>query len=68
MSHYTQGYEDGVTATKAEYLKLIEEESNPAKELTDEEIALVWDKFSALPSPKDIKDFARSIIKKAQEK
>ena len=36
--------------------------------LTDEEIALVWDKFSALPSPKDIKDFARTILRKAGEK
>ena len=40
----------------------------PAKTLTDEEIALVWDKFSALPSPKDIKDFARAILRKAGEK
>jgi hypothetical protein len=36
--------------------------------LTDEEIALVWDKFSALPSPKDIKGFAKAILRKAQEK
>jgi len=42
--------------------------THPAKTLTDEEIALVWDKFSALPSPKDIKDFARAILRKAQEK
>ena len=33
---YTQGYEDGVRATKAEYLKLLEEESHPVKELTEE--------------------------------
>ena len=38
------------------------------KELTDEEIALVWNKFSALPSPKDIKEFAKAILRKAQEK
>ena len=38
------------------------------KELTDEEIALIWDEFSALQSPKDIKDFARAILRKAQEK
>jgi len=38
------------------------------KELTDEEIALAWDEFSALQSPKDIKDFARAILKKAQKK
>ena len=37
------------------------------KNLTDEEIALVWDEFSALQSPKDIKDFARAILRKAQE-
>jgi len=42
--------------------------THPAKTLTDEEIALVWDKFSALPSPKDIKEFARAILRKAQEK
>ena len=42
--------------------------THPVKELTDEEIALVWDKFSALPSPKDIKEFARAILRKAQEK
>jgi hypothetical protein len=36
--------------------------------LTDEEIALVWDKFSALPSPKDIKGFAKAILRKASEK
>ena len=34
---YTQGYEDGVRATKAEYLKLLEEESHPVKELTRED-------------------------------
>ena len=38
------------------------------KELTDEEIALTWNEFSALQSPKDIKDFARAILRKAQEK
>ena len=42
--------------------------THPAKTLTDEEIALVWDKFSALPSSKDIKDFARAILKRASEK
>ena len=41
--------------------------THPAKTLTDEEISLVWDKFSALPSPKDIKDFAKAILRKAQE-
>jgi hypothetical protein len=38
------------------------------KDLTDEEIALIWDQFSALQSPKDIKDFAKAILRKAQEK
>ena len=42
--------------------------THPAKTLTDEEIALAWDEFSALQSPKDIKDFARAILRKAQEK
>jgi hypothetical protein len=43
-------------------------EESPAKTLTDEEIALVWDEFSALQSPKDIKDFAKAILRKAQNK
>ena len=42
--------------------------THPVKELTDEEIALIWDDFSAVQSPKDIKDFARAILRKAQEK
>ena len=37
------------------------------QQLTDEEIALTWNEFSALQSPKDIKDFARTILRKAQE-
>lgn len=41
--------------------------THPA-ELTDEEIALAWDEFSALENPKDIKDFARAILRKAQKK
>ena len=41
MSRYIEGFEDGVRATKAEYLKLLEEESHPIKELTDEEINVV---------------------------
>ena len=40
MNSYIKGFEDGVRATKAEYLKLLEEESHPVKELTDEE----WNK------------------------
>jgi len=42
--------------------------THPAKTLTDEEIANIWDEFSALQSPKDIKDFARAILKRASEK
>jgi hypothetical protein len=38
------------------------------KEITDEEIALIWDEFSAMQSPKDIKEFARAILRKAQKK
>ena len=41
--------------------------THPVKELTDDEIALIWDEFSALQNPKDIKEFARAILKKAQE-
>ena len=32
MSSYIEGFEDGVRATKAEYLKLLKEESHPVKE------------------------------------
>jgi hypothetical protein len=39
----------------------------PELTLTDEEIALIWDEFSTLQSPKDIKEFARAILRKAQE-
>ena len=42
--------------------------THPVKEqLTDEEIALTWNEFSALQSPKDIKDFARAILLKVQD-
>ena len=43
-------------------------DTHPVKELTDEEIAFTWNEFSALQNPKDIKDFARAILRKAQEK
>ena len=42
--------------------------THPAKTLTDAEIALIWDEFSAMQSPKDIKEFARAILRKAQKK
>ena len=46
--------------------------THPVKELTDEEIANTWDdvrKDATLkPSMKDMQDFARAILKKAQEK
>ena len=44
---------------------------HPVKELTDEEIANTWDdvrKDATLkPSMKDMQDFARAILRKAQE-
>jgi hypothetical protein len=46
----------------------VDKTQNNRHELTDEEIALTWNEFSALQSPKDIKDFARAILRKAQEK
>jgi hypothetical protein len=46
--------------------------THPVKELTDEEIANTWDdvrKDATLKSSmKDIQDFARAILRKAQEK
>jgi hypothetical protein len=46
--------------------------THPAKTLTDEEIATTWDdvrKDATLKSSmKDIQDFARAILRKAQEK
>jgi len=71
MSSYIEGFEDGVRATKAEYLKLLEEDTHPAKTLTDEEIIniakehihqrLEGERFGYV-------DFARAILRKAQEK
>ena len=67
--NYQQGYEDGVRATKAEYLKLLEEESHPVKELTDEEIIKVYEDMLGVASAKGSAiDFARAILKKASEK
>ena len=44
--------------------------SYPVKELTDEEIVLVWDKmrFIVLDEDKTIIEFARAILRKASEK
>ena len=46
--------------------------THPVKELTDEEIANTWDdvrKDATLKSSmKDIQDFARAILREAQEK
>jgi len=71
MSSYIEGFEDGVRATKAEYLKLLEEDTHPAKTLTNEEIIniakehihqrLEGERFGYV-------DFARAILRKAQEK
>ena len=44
--------------------------THPVKELTDEEIVLVWDKIMCsivLDEDKTIIDFARAILRKAQE-
>ena len=65
--NYQQGYEDGVRATKAEYLKLLEEESHPVKELTDEEIQQVLNDFDWFVKFVNPFDFARAILRKAQE-
>ena len=69
MSSYIEGFEDGVRATKAEYLKLLEEESHPVKTLTDEEIIKVYEDMLGVASAKDSAiDFARAILRKAQNK
>jgi len=73
--NYQQGYEDGVRATKAEYLKLLEEESHPVKELTDEEILILWTSSNFVRYTENghideifFNKFARAILRKAQEK
>jgi hypothetical protein len=59
---FEAGKEEGWKAHKFHY---------PVKELTDEEIANTWDdvrKDATLKSSmKDIQDFARAILRKAQE-
>jgi len=72
MSSYIEGFEDGVRATKAEYLKLLEEESHPVKELSEDEIKEVadsvchdWDEDGL--GHLYMVDFARAILRKAQE-
>ena len=65
--NYQQGYEDGVRATKAEYLKLLEEESHPVKELTDEEIEQIADDHIDWVYETGFIEFARAILRKAQE-
>ena len=80
MNNYIKGFEDGVRATKAEYLKLLEEESHPVKELTDEEIKFIAYPFEDIYTTYDKKTdtdtvhtrfdqlgFARAILRKAQE-
>jgi hypothetical protein len=44
--------------------------THPAKTLTDEEIIEVWDKMCSivLDNDKNITEFARAILRKAQEK
>ena len=75
MSSYIEGFEDGVRATKAEYLKLLEEENHPVKELTDEKILIVWTSSNFVRYTENghideifFNKFARAILRKAQEK
>ena len=64
MNSYIKGFEDGVRATKAEYLKLLEEESHPVKELTDEEILnLWWDSDHTKDEDDLILTFVKRILK-----
>jgi len=41
---------------------------HPAKTLTDEEILALWTQKNNLNGAKDVVDFARAILRKAQEK
>ena len=78
--NYQQGYEDGVRATKAEYLKLLEEESHPVKEqLTEEQVIDITKAFFNIHSETQLSEkfsiplyelthFARAILRKASEK
>jgi hypothetical protein len=72
MSSYIEGFEDGVRTTKAEYLKLLEEETHPSMTLTTKEIADVW--FSLYKEAIPMMDvvilttFGEAILRKAQEK
>jgi len=42
--------------------------THPAKTLTDEEILALWTQKNNLNGAKDVVDFARAILRKAQEK
>ena len=44
--------------------------THPSKDITDEEIIEVWDKMCSivLDNDKNITEFARAILRKAQEK
>ena len=78
--NYQQGYEDGVRATKAEYLKLLEEESHPVKEqLTEEQVIDITKAFFNIHPETQLSEkfsiplyelthFARAILRKASEK
>ena len=58
--------------TKFSPVKVWEDDSplytHSAKELTDEEILNLWVKKNKLNGASDIVDFARAILRKAQEK
>ena len=68
MNSYIKGFEDGVRATKAEYLKLLEEESHPVKELTEKEIVEVINEHGWRGLTGYLLTFAHAILRKAQEK
>jgi hypothetical protein len=60
-------YNDALYDTKLNWIPLY---THPAKTLTDEEIIEVWDKMCSivLDNDKNITEFARAILRKAQEK
>ena len=60
----------GVADRYEELVNYVQSISNPAKTLTDEEILLIADKVDVPDEPdtKDLIDFARTILRKAQEK
>jgi len=68
MSSYIEGFEDGVRATKAEYLKLLEEDTHPAKTLTDEEIEDFTVRIYNCRTGAEAHEIVLAILRKAQDK